>query len=220
MSCALIEFSIAKARKAQELMAQKIIRQDLPQRKVRLVAGIDVTYKGTKGIGAIAVFDYKSLECLEVQTAIGQVRVPYVSTLLAFREMPIIMAAIRKVKLQPDVFLIDGHGVAHPYKCGLASHLGLVLSKPTIGVAKNKLCGIIKKIGQEMFLVQNDEIVGAVITMKSNSKPIYVSIGHMVSLVTAIKIAKHCIKNSRIPEPIALAHRKAGEEKIRILNEN
>jgi deoxyribonuclease V len=133
--------------------------------------------------------------------------------LLSFREIPPAVACIRRLKLQPDVFLADGQGVAHPYRCGFASHLGLALGKPTIGVAKSRLIGKPTEVGEKVFLVENGQIIGSVITTKESAKPVYVSVGHLISLRTAIKIVKHCVRNNRIPEPLLLAHKIASEER-------
>jgi deoxyribonuclease V len=110
------------------------------------------------------------------------------------------------------VFLVDGHGFAHPYGCGFASHLGLAIGKPTIGVAKDRLFGEVENIkaeGNFAFLEHDGKVIGAVVTTKVGCKPVYVSVGHMISLETAIKIVKHCIRNNRIPDPILKAHEMA-----------
>ena len=115
------------------------------------------------------------------------------------------MAAIKKLTLQPDVFLVDAQGVAHPCRCGFASHLGLALGKPTIGAAKSRLIGHPVEREGKTLLVDNGEVIGAVVTTKQGTKPIYVSIGHMVTLETALTIVMHC-SITKIPEPLRLAH--------------
>jgi deoxyribonuclease V len=210
---AAAKFSISKAHKAQTCMAKKVISQDNLPNEIKLVAGVDAAYAGDLAFCAAAVLDYKSLIVLETQTAVQPTKFPYVSTLLSFRELPVAVACIRKLKLKPDVFLLDAHGKAHPFGCGFASHLGLALGKPTVGVAKNRLFGEPKKIGEDVFLVQDGEIIGAVVPTRSGAKPVYVSVGNMVSLETAIKIVKHCTRSSRIPEPILQAHRLASEKR-------
>ena len=117
------------------------------------------------------------------------------------------------------MFLVDAQGLAHPYRCGFASHLGSHLGKPTVGAAKSRLIGTGVKMDGETFLVDKDEVIGAIVTTKQGSKPIYVSIGHMVSLQTAIDIVKHCAK-SRIPEPLLQAHKLATKERIRLAEES
>jgi deoxyribonuclease V len=210
------KFSVSKAHKTQLRLSQKIISEDKMPQKINYIAGVDVAYAGELAIGAVAVLDYESLELLESQTVTCEVKFPYIPTLLSFREIPPTVACIKKLKLQPDVLLADGQGIAHPYRCGFASHLGLAIEKPTIGVAKSRLIGKPTEIAGEDFLVQKGQIISAVVTTKEGVKPVYVSVGHMVSLGTAAKIVKHCARNSRIPEPILQAHKIASEEKRKV----
>jgi len=212
-------FSVKKAHETQVCLSKKIILEDRLRQKIRTVAGVDVSYMGSLGVGAISVLDYESLKLLETQVATRQVKIPYIPTLLSFREIPPAMAAIKELKIQPDVFLVDAQGLAHPYRCGFASHLGLAIGKPSIGAAKSRLIGTPVEMGGETFLVDKGEIIGAVVTTKQGAKPIYVSIGHMVSLETAIKIVKHCAR-SRIPEPLLQAHKLATKERIRLAGES
>ena len=211
-NAAICNFSISKARKAQTGLSKQIIPEDRLPEKIKLVAGVDVAHANELAIGAVAVLDYESLELVESQTATCKVKLPYIPTLLSFREIPAAVACIRKLKLLPDVFLADGQGIAHPYRCGFASHLGLALRKPTIGVAKSRLIGEPTEKAGGVFLVQNGQIIGSVVTTKENSKPVYVSVGHLISLGTAIKIVKHCVRGNRIPEPLRQAHRIASEK--------
>lgn len=209
-------FSIKKAHETQLCLSKKIIYEDQLPEKIKFVAGVDVAYVKDKAIGTVAVVDYDSLDLLESQTAIHESSFPYIPTLLSFREIPPSVTCIKKLHLQPHVFLVDGQGVAHPYRCGFASHLGLVLGKPTIGVAKSKLVGEIVEKREKTLLTQNGEVIGSIVTTKQGSKPVYVSVGHMISLETAIRIVKHCVRKSRIPEPILQAHRIAAAEKGKI----
>jgi len=208
-----VEFSISKARKAQVCMAKKVIAEDRGPEDIRLVAGVDAAYYESWAICALAVLDYESLKILETKTVIQQVKFPYIPSLLSFRELPAAMLCIRKLKMQPDVFLVDGHGKAHPYRCGFACHLGLALGKPTIGVGKSKLVGEVKRVRNEDLLVLSGEVVGARITTRIGSKPVFVSVGHMISLQTAIEITKSCSIKNRIPEPIRQAHELASVER-------
>lgn len=208
-----VEFSISKARRAQVSLAKKVIAEDRGPKNIQLVAGVDVAYYDGWALGAVAVQNYESLKILETKTATQQVKLPYIPTLLSFRELPTVMACVRKLKSQPDVFLVDAHGRAHPDRCGFACHLGLALRKPTIGVAKSKLVGEVKRVGNEDMLVLDGEIVGAEVTTRIHSKPVYVSVGHLISLQTAIKITKDCSLENRIPEPIRQAHKLASEER-------
>jgi deoxyribonuclease V len=210
-------FSVSKAHKAQLRLAEKIVTEDRLPRKIKRVAGVDVSYAAKRAIGAAAVLDFESLELLEQQTATSEVRFPYIPTLLSFREIPPAVACLKKLRLQPDVLLADGQGMAHPYGCGFASHLGLALGKPTIGVAKSRLVGEPTTIAGQVFLVLKGRIIGAVVATREGVKPVYVSVGHLVSLETAVKIAKKCVRNSKIPEPILQAHKIATEERRRAM---
>jgi len=208
-------FSVEKAHKTQLCLSQKIILEDRLPRQIKTVAGVDVSYVGNIGVGALTVLDYESLRLLESQVATCQVKMPYISTLLSFREIQPVIASIKKLNIQPDVFLVDAQGLAHPYRCGFASHLGLITGKPTIGAAKSRLIGELVEMNGQTFLVDKGEVIGAVVTTKQGAKPIYVSVGHMISLETAVKIVQHCAK-SRIPEPTLQAHNLATKERIRL----
>jgi len=212
-------FSVNKARKIQVCLSKKIILEDKLPEQIKTVAGIDVSYVNGVGVGAVVVLDYQSLSLLESQVAACQVKMPYVPTLLAFREIPPAIAAIKKLKIQPDVYAVDAQGWAHPNRCGFASYLGLAIGKPTIGAAKSRLTGKLMKREGQTFLVDKKEVIGAVVCTRQGSKPIFVSIGHMISLETAIKIVKHCSK-SRVPEPTMQAHKLATTERNRLISES
>jgi deoxyribonuclease V len=206
-------FSVSKAHEAQRRLCKKIVQQDRLPERIRVVAGVDVAYFDDKAVGAVAVLDYDSLRLLESQTSMVHVKFPYVPTLLSFREIPPAVASIKQLKLQPDVFLADAHGAAHPCCCGFASHLGLAIRKPTIGVAKSRLIGEPMEIDGNVFLIQGGKVVGFVLTTKKGVKPVYVSVGHLVSLSTAVRIVEHCTRGTRIPAPVLAAHRIASKKK-------
>jgi deoxyribonuclease V len=214
-------FSIERAHNAQLRLSEHIVFEDTLPGKIRFVAGVDVAYAKGLSIGVVAVLDYDSLKLAESRVAVCRTGFPYIPTLLSFREIPPAIMSIKKLRTQPDVYLVDGQGFAHPYRCGFASHLGLVINKPTIGVAKSRLFGKAEDVESSKdvaFLKYNDEVVGATVTTKHGCKPIYVSVGHKVSLETSIKIAKHCTRDNRIPEPILRAHEIATQEKRKINN--
>jgi deoxyribonuclease V len=208
---ATCNFSISKAKVAQTCLSKRIIAEDRLPSEIKLVAGVDVAYVGEKAIGAVAVLEYESLELVESKTSACSVKFPYVPTLLSFREIPAAVASVRKLGLKPDVFLVDGHGMAHPRRCGFASHLGLVIGKPTVGVAKNWLIGKLVETEGGFLLVHDGQAIGSVVTTREGTKPVYVSVGHLISLETAVRIVKHCVRSSRIPEPLLQAHRIASE---------
>ncbi|MEM1589395.1 MAG: endonuclease V [Candidatus Bathyarchaeia archaeon] len=217
----LARFSVEKAHKAQLQLSKLIILEDKLPEKIRLVGGVDTAYVGNLAISAVAVLDFDNLNLVEVETAMRKVAFPYVPTLLSFRELPFTLMCIKKLKTQPDIFLVDGQGFAHPYRCGFASHLGVVLGKPTIGVAKSKLIGDVEPFQNRDFayLKDGDEVIGAAVKTAAG-KVLFVSVGHMVSLETAIKIVRHCTRGGSIPEPIRLAHEKATAERRKIAKYN
>jgi len=208
------KFSVKKAHAMQLHLSKRVIKEDELPETIHYVAGIDVAYTKNYSIGAVAVLDYASLSVVETKTAPVKTRFPYIPTLLSFREILPSMRAIAKLKTQPDVFLVDGQGIAHPYRLGFASHLGLKLDRPTIGVAKGLLCGQVQSVNKEgwMLIIDKDEIIGAAVG-KKGEKPIFVSIGHKISLERAIDIVMNCTLRYRIPEPIRLAHAIANQEK-------
>jgi deoxyribonuclease V len=211
-------FSVERAHKTQMLMSKQIVFEDRLPRKIRLIGGVDVAYTESMSVGAAVVLDYDSLELLETQTSVLKTRMPYIPTLLSFREIPATVRSIKRLRLHPDVFLIDGQGFAHPYRCGFASHIGLALNRPTIGVAKSRLFGNLENREEEnvTLLKHKDETIGAAVKTKEGSKLVYVSVGHMVSLETAIRIVRACARRGRVPDPILRAHETANAQKRKI----
>jgi deoxyribonuclease V len=208
------EFSIKKARKLQDLLSTMAVTEDRLPRVIRYVGGVDVAYTSRYAIAAAVVLSYPSLEIFERKVVRTGYRFPYIPTLLSFREGPAVCKVICELKLKPDVYLIEGHGRAHPYRCGLATHVGVVMRIPTIGVAKGLLCGRVRRrTGKWVPIIDKSETIGAAVTTISGVKPVYVSVGNMVSLNRAIDIVLHCVKKNRIPEPIRIAHITAGKEK-------
>jgi len=202
-----INFSLDKAEKIQRLLSKRIIAQDYLPRKIRYVAGVDVSYSNKHSFGAVVVLEYPSMKLVEQETSSQRISIPYIPTFLAFREIPAAVAAARKIKTRPDIFLVDGHGRAHPRRFGLACHFGLSMKTPTIGVAKNILCGDVKDFrGIWRPIIDEGEVIGAEVFTKAGKKPVYVSVGHMISLETSIRVVLECAKKYRIPEPIRQAH--------------
>ena len=209
------KFSVKKAHEMQLRMSKRLLFEDTLPETVDYVAGVDVAYLEGTSVCAVAVLDASTLSQVEVQVAHVQTRFPYVPTLLSFREIPPAYSAIKKLHSKPDVFLVDGQGFAHPYGLGFASHLGLILDKPTIGVAKSLLCGKVEQNveGGWAPLMYKGEVIGAEVVTKKGTKPVYVSVGHRVSLKRATEIVLECTGKYRLPEPIRRAHITAGEEK-------
>lgn len=136
---------------------------------------------------------------------------PYVPGLLTFREAPAAIAAVEGLPMRPDLLLCDGQGIAHPRRCGVASHLGLALDLPSVGAAKSRLCGSHvdppAEAGSWTPLLDHDEIIGACLRTRATARPLFVSIGHRVSLATAVALVLHCTNRRRLPEPTRLADR-------------
>jgi deoxyribonuclease V len=182
----------------------------------RFIAGVDISVNGARGMatGATVVLNYPELRLVETKVVSGKVDFPYVPGLLSFREAPLTLAACERLTLTPDLILVDGQGIAHPRRMGLASHLGLFLDTPTIGCAKSLLCGSHKQPDDEpgsySEVVEGGETIGVALRTKLGSKPIYVSIGHKVDLETAIYWVLECCRGYRLPEPCRLAHLAAG----------
>jgi len=202
------KFSVDRAHATQMRLSKRVIQEDTLPSPLRYVGGMDVAYAKGISIGAAVVLNFSSLSLVESKTSHVETRFPYVPTLLSFREIPPAFAAISKLNLLPDVFLVDGHGLAHPYRFGFATHLGVTIDAPTIGVAKNHLSGEIELPRKEAWthLVDKGDTIGAVVTTKEGSKPMYVSVGHKVSLERAVKVVAQCTRDYRIPEPIRKAH--------------
>lgn len=209
----------AKAQKLQLELASRI-SQNNEVNKPRHIAGVDISKPNSAGIGraAAVVLSYPELQLIEVAIAEDKLPFPYIPGLLSFREAPLVLAACQKLSQTPDLILVDGQGIAHPRRFGIASHLGLILDTPTIGCAKSRLCGQhqlpASKAGSYAELTDKDETIGAVLRTKTDVSPIYISIGHKVDLPTAIYWALQCCRGHRLPEPCRLAHLAAGGNPI------
>ena len=202
-----------KARKVQKLISNLVVQEDGFDAPPKIVCGLDVSYVKNKGIAGAVCLSYESLEVLERSHAVVDVTFPYIPTLLAFRELRPIVVAYKKLKLRPDVVFVDAQGYAHPYRCGLACHFGVVTNTPTVGVAKKKLYGV-EVPYKNMFLLKDpktSEIVGASYPIGGGRK-LYISVGHMVSLDTAIKLVVDLVsRGNGVFPPTQLAHQLVTE---------
>jgi deoxyribonuclease V len=177
---------------------------------------VDISAQKTQGVAtaAVVVLQYPELGLVETKVVQGKLDFPYIPGFLSFRESPITLAACEGLGVTPDLILVDGQGVAHPRRMGLASHLGLFLNTPTIGCAKSLLCGSHEEPGIEpgsyAEVVDRGETIGVALRTKLGAKPIYVSIGHKVDLPAAIHWVLECCRGYRLPEPTRLAHLAAG----------
>lgn len=213
------KFSIKKAHQLQRNLSQKLIFEDMLPETIDYVAGVDIAYHEDLSIAAAVVLDCNTLSVVEFQIAHVKTRFPYVPTLLSFREITPACSAIKRLHIEPDVFLVDGQGFAHPCGLGFASHLGLLVDKPTVGVAKSLLCGKTEQADENervSLLKDKGDVIGAEVVTKLGTKPVYVSVGHKVSLARATELVMDCTGKYRLPEPIRRAHMMANEEKKKI----
>jgi deoxyribonuclease V len=207
--------SPAAARRIQERLRKHTIQHD-QLGAIRLIAGVDASYDQARQLAraAVVVFQFPSLTLLEQIVVQRALTFPYVPGLLSFRELPVVLAALRQLRHPPDLILCDGQGIAHPRRMGVATHLGILTDLPTIGVAKTRLIGEHGRVpgrkGRWAPLVDNDEVIGAVLRTRRAIKPVFVSQGHRVSLATAIAVVMKCVTCYRLAEPIRAAHRAAG----------
>jgi deoxyribonuclease V len=182
---------------------------------VRRVAGVDVGFEqdGRVTRAAVAVLEYPGLALVEQVVVRVATTFPYVPGLLSFREAPAVLAAFERIRIAPDLILYDGQGIAHPRRFGIASHVGLLLDCPSIGVAKSRLVGAHRmpatRRGAWTPLRDAGELIGAVLRTRAGVKPLYVSIGHRVSLETAVRWTLACVTRYRLPETTRWAHRLA-----------
>lgn len=196
----------------QRALADRVVERSLAARSVRLVAGGDAAFVAgdARIIAAWVVWDVRRRTIIDSASVHRKVTFPYVPGLLSFREAPALLAAARKLRSSPDVFILDGHGRAHPRRLGIASHLGLSLGRPTLGCAKSRLCGEHVEPGNTrgdaVDLRLDGERIGRVLRTRAGVKPVYVSVGHLLRLADAVRIVLRCCMGYRLPEPTRLAH--------------
>lgn len=206
---------------------QKELRSLVDQRaslgEVKLVAGIDASYDRPSATthAAAAALSWPSMETRASSAVSRSTRFPYVPGLLSFRETPVVLEALAALDARPSLLLCDGHGYAHPRRFGLACHVGLLVDLPTIGVAKRVLVGshapVPEARGAWQPLVDQDEVIGAALRSRAGAKPIYVSVGHKITLESAVQWALRCCKRYKLPEPIRIADRLASAQRREVL---
>lgn len=201
-----------KLKEEQLKLAKKVVLKDSFDR-IGLVGGVDQAYNNEDVVSAIVVCDYATMEVKERVFAVARAKVLYLKGFLAYREGPAVSEAYSRLKTTPDVILFDGNGILHPRGCGIASHIGVLLGQASIGVAKHLLVGEVK--GNIVYL--GKEALAQAVATREHSKPIYVSPGNKVSLKTSVEIVRNCIRPPhKLPEPLHLAHRYAGEVREKI----
>jgi len=201
----------------REIAAQVCLRDDFG--KIQTVAGSDISIHPNRkeGWAGVLLYEFPSLNEIERVYYRGPLSFPYVPGLLSFREAPLLVEAFAKLKRKPDLVMIDGQGIAHPRRLGIASHMGLLLQLPTIGCAKSRLCGQFQEPGWERGesspLLDRGEKVGAVLRSKTGVRPLFISTGHRVSLKTAIRLVLDCGEGYRVPKPTREADRYVAQLK-------
>ncbi|MDX1991111.1 MAG: deoxyribonuclease V [bacterium] len=205
----------------KQMAAELIYDRPLDLSKIGYVAGVDVSVKFDPVRGhdvsqaAVVVVSFPDLQLVEAVTALQKTPFPYIPGLLSFREGPALEEAFGKLKTEPAAFIFDGMGRAHPRRIGIASHMGLWLNKPTIGCGKTLLTGKHDepgaKKGSTADLVDKGEVIGVALRTRDNTKPVYISVGHLADLPTAVELVMRCTPKYRLPEPIRLAHNTAGQ---------
>lgn len=194
----------------QRDLAEHVRIEPLPT-EIETVCGVDVSVRDDRVRTALVVVAVPDLEIVEHATWEGPVAFPYVPGLLSFREMPAILPALERLGAEPDVFMLDAQGLAHPRRFGLACHLGVLLDKPAIGVAKTILVGRHGPLGEAKGsaadLVHRGEVVGRALRTREGVKPVYVSVGHRATLDDATALALSCATRFKLPMPTHYAHR-------------
>lgn len=219
--------SYSRAREVQAELSGKVEFTPL-KKSPKLLAGIDCAFSkdGERIIAAVVLLRLPQFELVEIVSASRKVTFPYIPGLLSFREAPVCIAAVEKLQKQPDVFIIDGQGIAHPRRLGLAAHLGLFLDQPTIGCAKSRLTGAYEEppLDKGAYSLLKDEkgkqntqpeTIGAVVRTRTNVKPVFVSVGHKCLLEDAIRVVLDCSVRYRLPEPTRLAHQAVSRLKLK-----
>lgn len=215
------DLDFAAARRVQERLRDRVSLRPLSLKKIEFVAGADiaVSKKLDSVIAAVVVSAFPSLEIVETRVAAARFVFPYVPGFLSFREIPVLVKCLRKIRTPFDVMLCDGQGIAHPRGLGLASHLGLLMDVPSVGCAKSRLVGDYAapglKRGDYKPLAYGGKRVGSVLRTRDGVKPLFISPGHLVDIPSSRRIVLATLSRYRLPEPTRRAHAAAGEEKRR-----
>jgi deoxyribonuclease V len=203
--------SLAEAEAHQDEI-RELIRIEPLARTVHRVGGCDVAYSedGSFGFAAAVALDLETLRRIETHTAQALVPFPYVPGLFAFREAPVLLEALKLLTEPPDVLLVEGHGIAHPNRAGLACHLGVVLDLPTIGCAKTPLGGTwhepAHRAGAFSEIRMEGDLVGAAFRARPDASPVFISPGHRIDVDTAVRLTSQLFRDHRLPEPLHQAH--------------
>lgn len=216
MTSSLTKIQEEVLRKKQKEIAKKVILEDDFSERIKTIAGFDLAFKDDTAFVAGVLLDYETLITREIKIIKTKLPFPYIPTFLTFREGPPIIKLYKKLKTMPGIMMINGQGISHPLRCGIASHVGVLLDTPSIGVAQSRLCGEYKEpkeVGDHSLLKYEGKSVGYVYKSKKNCRPIFISPGHRISLKSSLEIVKNCMKNFKLPTPLYLAHTHANKIK-------
>ena len=206
------DVSPEEARQIQNRLRTQVVTTDRFG-TINTVAGVDIGLKKDIARASVVVLNFPELRVVDSVVTESPVRFPYIPGLLSFREIPPLLIAFSQLQTEPDLVIVDGQGIAHPRRFGLASHLGLVLDKPTIGCAKSRLWGRYEEPDSEQgaytYLTDKDEVIGAAVRTRTNIRVVYVSIGHRISLDSARTWTLACCQGYRLPETTRHAHNAA-----------
>ena len=207
------------ARQLQNELRAQVIQTDRFG-TINTVAGVDIGLRKDTAIASVVVLSFPELQVVDSVLTESPVRFPYIPGLLSFRETPPLLTAFAQLQTEPDLVIVDGQGIAHPRRFGLASHLGLILDKPTIGCAKSRLWGRYEEPDSEQgaytYLTDKEEVIGAAVRTRANVRVVYVSIGHRISLDSARMWVLACCRGYRLPETTRYAHNAASGKPPRI----
>lgn len=208
------DLSPRQAAALQERLRGRILERPLAWSELRSVAGCDVAVRGENLLAAVVVLDANSLEVIDTVDARLRAHFPYVPGLLSFREIPVLLRAFERLSRRPDAVLCDGQGRAHPRRFGLACHLGLLLDLPSVGVAKSRLTGEAEEPalqrGSWSPIVDGGEEIGRLLRTRDRVRPLYISIGHRITLDDAVALVLKTGAGLRLPEPTRLADQQVG----------
>jgi len=186
----------------QNEMAKKVISEHTQNKEIIYICGVDVAYRNNIAYCSAVLMNKNTMEIKESVNLTLNVKHPYVPSFLMLRESEVIINILKPLKNRFDLLLVDGHGVLHPRKCGLASYIGILIDRPTIGVAKRILCGTVRA----NHFIDIDGVISGFKMIKEKRKPIYISVGHKINLINAIIIIEQLVRpKERIPEPLRLA---------------
>ncbi|SKA43245.1 Endonuclease V [Chitinophaga eiseniae] len=212
--------SVPEATLLQQEMRHQVVTAPF-NGKIQLIAGADISFNkfSTTVYAGIVLMRFPSLEPVGYSLVVKEVTFPYVPGFLAFREVPALLDAWQQLPQKPDVLVVDGHGIAHPRRMGIASHFGVLAGQVTVGSAKKKLYGTYKEPGEEKgahtpLTDKQGVVIGTVLRSKQKVKPIFVSPGHLIDVEGSLSLVEQCVRKYRLPEPTRLAHNAVNQFRL------